>query len=167
MAISFWENREQKILNRNLFSKTAENLAKSVASRSSHQVNSPTQIRRFFDEIVSFDAKYSMSCTKAKTAEERKKVFNQQLPFLHMLVPKVKYAEARKLVTSEFTKMIIDVIAELKEPEDIKIFTSFFEAFVGHYRYAYEEQKQSGRSRGNYKGGSSNRNTRSNYGGRR
>jgi CRISPR-associated protein Csm2 len=141
MAIVFWENREEKILNRNLFSETAEKLAKSVASRSSQQVNSPTQIRRFFDEIVSFDAKYNNARNKYGK-EEQLKVFKQQLPFLHMLVPKVKYAEARKLVTSEFTNMICDIISELKEPEDIKIFTSFFEAFVGHYRYAFEMKKQ-------------------------
>lgn len=140
MAIQFWKDRNQKLLNPELFSTTAEAEARKVfQSAGGHKnitKNKPTQLRRFFDEIIAFDAKYQQVLGKNKADAE--KVFAQQLPFIHMLIPKVKYAEARQLVTSDFTDLMKSaVIDNLKQPDDLKILTSFFEAFMGHYKYCF------------------------------
>ncbi|MDD3376685.1 MAG: type III-A CRISPR-associated protein Csm2 [Candidatus Riflebacteria bacterium] len=141
MAIVFWEDRGKKVLKKELFSQTAENSAKLVVDKSSDALNNPTQLRRFFDEIISFEAKYKLAFAKTSSQEDRNLLFKRQLPFLHMIVPKVKYAEARKLVTKDFTQIITEAIAQINEPEDIKVFTSFFEAFMGHYKFHFVEKK--------------------------
>lgn len=145
MALQFWKDRSKDELNPELFSKVAEQSAKLVADRSNQTTNNPTQLRRFFDEIVSFDSKYKLVASKASSEEERKTVFKQQLPFIHMLIPKVRYAQARKLVTEDFTNLIEEAVKEVKEPKDIKVFTSFFEAFIGHFKYFKETSKDNNR----------------------
>ena len=140
MALEFWKNREKKELNEDLFSKKAEDYAKVVAEKSTMTTNNPTQLRRFFDEIVTFDSRFKMAMSKTNSKEEREQAFKQQLPFIHMLIPKVRYAEARKLVTSDFTNVIKEAVDNIKEPDDIKVFTSFFEAFIGHFKYFKEIQ---------------------------
>ncbi len=142
MAIQFWEDRGKKIPKKDLFSTVAETQAKLVQQQSTDTVNKPTQLRKFFDEIISFEARYRLASGKAGSEEERARIFKQQLPFAHMLVPKAKYAEARKLVSSGFVELIKSaVIDNLQEPEDLKILKSFFEAFTGYYRYEKESAK--------------------------
>jgi CRISPR-associated protein Csm2 len=142
MGIKFWQDAERTQLNPLLFSKVAEEEAKKVYQSAEGRgkdvkKNKPTQLRRFFDEIVAFQARYKQMLNK--TPGEPEKVFQQQLPFIHMLVPKVKYAEARKLVSSDFVNLIKSTIVEnLKKPDDLQILTSFFEAFMGHYKYCVE-----------------------------
>lgn len=138
MAIQFWKDREKKELNENLFSSVAEEEAKKVFYDPNIK-SKMTQIRRFFDEIITFDARCKLALNKASSDRDREAIFRQHLPFIHMLIPKVKYAEARKLVSSSFTAIIKSVILEnLKESGDIKIMSSFFEAFIGHYKYFVE-----------------------------
>lgn len=142
MSIKFWENRKTKELNKTLFSAVAEEEAKKVQAKASATVNKPTQLRKFFDEIISFEARYSMAAGKTDSEEGRMQVFKQQLPFAHMLVPKAKYAEARKLVSSEFVELIRSAILDnLEEPDDIRILKSFFEAFTGYFKYFNEMEK--------------------------
>lgn len=136
MSIEFWKDRKNKEPNETLFSTVAEDEAKKVQSKATATVNKPTQLRKFFDEIISFEARYRMASGKAGSEEERMRIFKQQLPFAHMLVPKAKYAEARKLVSSEFVELIkSSILDNLKEPEDLRILKSFFEAFTGYYKY--------------------------------
>lgn len=136
MSIEFWKDRKNKEPNETLFSAVAEDEAKKVQAKATATVNKPTQLRKFFDEIISFEARYRMASGKAVSEEERMRIFKQQLPFAHMLVPKAKYAEARKLVSSEFVELIrSSIIDNLKEPDDLRILKSFFEAFTGYYKY--------------------------------
>lgn len=149
MALEFWKDRAKKELNEDLFSKKAESYAKIVAEKSNMTTNNPTQLRRFFDEIVTFDSRFKMAMSKTNSKEEREQAFKQQLPFIHMLIPKVRYAEARKLVTSDFTNVIKEAVENIKEPDDIKVFTSFFEAFIGHFKYFKETQQVANNSHNN------------------
>ena len=135
MALEFWKDRTKKELNEDLFSTKAESYAKAVVEKSTKTTNNSTQLRRFFDEIVAFNNSFNMAKSKAKSKEERELAFKQQLPFIHMLIPKVRYAEARKLVSIEFSNLIKEALDNIKEPDDIKVFTSFFEAFIGHFKY--------------------------------
>lgn len=158
MAIQFWEDREKKLLNPKLFSEIAEAEAKKVFKSAGGRgkninKNKPTQLRRFFDEIVAFEARYKQILSKSPSEQE--KVFAQQLPFIHMLVPKVKYAEARNLVSSDFVELLKSAVVDnLKKSEDLKILTSFFEAFMGHYKYCVEIESATSnnfdRNRGRY-----------------
>lgn len=136
----FWADPANKILTEKLFSDIAEDKAKKVIKaekmleKDRNNANNPTQIRKFFDEIVSIETKYKASI-KDGSEENRKLAFRQQLPFLYMLLPKAKYAEARKLVSPEFTELLEASIENVKEPDDIKVFVSFFEAFIGYFKY--------------------------------
>lgn len=136
----FWEDPKNKILTKNLFSEIAENSAKKVikaekmSEKDRANANNPTQIRKFFDEIVSIEAKFKSSI-KDGSDENRKLAFKQHLPYIYMLLPKAKYAEARKLISPEFTELLDIAINNVKEPDDIKVLVSFFEAFIGYFKY--------------------------------
>jgi len=80
MSIEFWKDRKNKEPNETLFSTVAEDEAKKVQAKATATVNKPTQLRKFFDEIISFEARYRMASGKAGSEEERMRIFKQQLP---------------------------------------------------------------------------------------
>lgn len=158
MAIQFWQDKDRTQLNPTLFSEVAEAEAKKVYSSAEGKgrdvkKNKPTQLRRFFDEIIAFESRYKqMLC---KNPGEPEKVFMQQLPFIHMLIPKVKYAEARNLVSRDFVELVKSAVVDnLKQSADLKVLTSFFEAFMGHYKYCVmiegNQHQNNDRNRGRY-----------------
>jgi CRISPR-associated protein Csm2 len=159
MAIKFWQDQERTQLDPKLFSDIAENEAKKVYQSAEPQgkdvkKNKPTQLRRFFDEIVAFEARYNQALSKEP--KESEKVFKQHLPFIHMLIPKVKYAHARNLVSKDFVDLVKSTIIDnLRKPEDLKILKSFFEAFMGHYKYCLTVEGQARQQ--NYHGRSGGR----------
>ncbi len=138
MALEFFEIKDsKKVLKQDLFTSIAENKAKSLARNyyeSKEKRNNPTQIRRFFDEIVTFSNRCEL-LMKNTDADKKTLVFQQQLPLIKMLIPKVRYAYARELVSEDFVDLMADSINNIKEPEDIKVFSSFFEAIIGHFKY--------------------------------
>lgn len=149
MAIQFWDPDQKDSLNTRLFSEIAESAAKKVFDSSKRskggeqQSNKPTQIRRFYDEIVTYDARYRQLLSEY-SAEE---AFKRQLPLIHMILPKVKYAHARDLVSNEFVELVRSVVVDnLKKPDDMAIMKSFFEAFMGHYKYCEKIQGDARRS---------------------
>lgn len=158
MAIQFWQDQARKQLTPLLFSDIAEAEAKKVFRSAEGRgknitKNKPTQLRRFFDEIVAFESRFKQLLSK--NPGEPEKVFAQQLPFIHMLIPKVKYAEARNLVSKDFSELVRSAVVDnLKQSDDLKILTSFFEAFMGHYKYCVEiesaENQGYERNRGRY-----------------
>ncbi|NLF98076.1 MAG: type III-A CRISPR-associated protein Csm2 [Candidatus Riflebacteria bacterium] len=158
MAIQFWQDKDRTQLNPTLFSEIAEAEAKKVFRSAEGRgkninKNKPTQLRRFFDEIIAFESRYKQMLSK--NPGEPEKVFMQQLPFIHMLIPKVKYAEARNLVSRDFVELVKSAVVDnLKQSSDLKVLTSFFEAFMGHYKYCVEiesmENQSNDRNRGRY-----------------
>jgi CRISPR-associated protein Csm2 len=137
MEIKFWKDKESKIVNPELFSKTAEELAKKISNRSNDRTNTPTQIRKFYDEVLRFNG-----IIRAKPEE-----FEIMLPYIKMLNAKAAYAHAREssgrpLISEEFKNFIYNALSQVNDREDFEVFTSFFEAFIGFYKYYFEEKKK-------------------------
>lgn len=136
-AIELWKDREKKVLDPFLFSKTAFDWAKRIdefgkrgnrdekGRENKKDKNTSTQLRRFYDEVSRLNI-------KAQSNIDPWEVVRAQV---HMMVAKAAYAEGRELVTSSFVEMLGDTIREkIIEPEDLKIFTNFFESFMGFYK---------------------------------
>ncbi|MCD6185511.1 MAG: type III-A CRISPR-associated protein Csm2 [Deltaproteobacteria bacterium] len=125
--IIFWKDRDKQLVDPELFSKIAENLAKKIAEDSINFRNSNkrTQIRKFYDEIVRL----------AMLSKSRPNEWEQLLPMVHMITAKAAYANGRKkLISDNFLQFLRDSIEQIKKPEDLNIFSNFFEAFMGFYR---------------------------------
>jgi CRISPR-associated protein Csm2 len=134
MEISFWKDKSKMQLDIELFSTKAQKLAEEIykdQKQSKGKVNKPTQIRKFYDEILKFD-----SIIKSKPDD-----FEKLLPYLKMLNAKAAYALGRKLVSKKFKDFIFASSAQINTKEDFDAFKNFFEAFMGFYKY-YDEKGQ-------------------------
>lgn len=116
-------------LDAGLFSDTAweaaDKCSKSIRS------NKPSQIRRFYDELVQWDAKIH----EAKTVEEQNRLFQQAHPFIRMLKAKVAYAHGRKLIDNVFKDFFDRLIDEIHSPTSLRNGKLLFEAFMGFLKY--------------------------------
>ena len=122
-----WKDREKQLLDPELFSKTAEALAKQVAKdheQSRKKENKRTQIRKFYDETVRLD-----TLTKSRSEE-----WVSIIPIVHMLTAKTAYARGRKLISENFMNFIKVSVNQIERPVDLNVFCNFFEAFMGFYR---------------------------------
>lgn len=106
-----------------LYSDIAEEVARTVAGGSSHK-NAPTQLRRFYDELV-------MLQEKVGSDKDR---FDQQMPFIQMLKAKVAYAKGRDKVDANFEKLLRKVVDEVKDPATLMQAKLFMEAFMAFYK---------------------------------
>jgi CRISPR-associated protein Csm2 len=135
MEVKFWKDKDKKQIDPEIFSLVADKLAKTIYEEGSGKVNKPTQIRKFYDEVVRFD-----SIIKTNPAE-----FNAMLPYLKMLNAKAAYAMGRDLVSKGFKDFISNSLKQISDRDDFNVFASLFEAFMGYYKY-YDEKVE--RSRG-------------------
>jgi CRISPR-associated protein Csm2 len=134
MVINFWMEKQTKQIDPQLFSKIAEDLAQElnkerIASRD--KANKPTQIRKFYDEVLRFQ-----SLIQANRDE-----FTKLLPYIKMLNAKAAYAMGRDLISVSFKEFISKSIEQVDDPDDFDIFAGFFEAFMGFYKYYVEKHK--------------------------
>jgi CRISPR-associated protein Csm2 len=108
-----------------LYSDVAEQAAKTVAgdNRKSEQ-NKPSQLRRFYDELVMLQDKVGSS----------QQNFEQQHPFIQMLKAKVAYALGRKKVDANFEALLRHVVDGAKDPDTLKQARLFMEAFMAFYK---------------------------------
>ena len=133
--IEFWEDKQKGILKATLMDKQAEDWAQAVFNdakrdkRNEPQNNKPTQLRRFYDEVVRFDSLLK--------GNEDSTAFEKYLPYVKMLNAKVSYANGRDHVTGRFVEMIKTCVSHVETREDFEAFKSFFEAFMGYYRYLH------------------------------
>lgn len=121
--VSFYNNAEKRVLNPQLFSKIAEDLAEKIYN-SSRDANKRSQLRKFFDEVIRLN-----SMSKSNPAD-----WDNILPYVNMLIAKVVYAEGRKKVTGEFVNLMKSCIGQVQSSDDLDVFANFFEAFMGFYR---------------------------------
>ena len=133
--IEFWEDKQRGILKATLLDKQAETWAQAVFDdakrnrRNEAQNNKPTQLRRFYDEVLRFDV-----LLKGNGAGNS---FEKYLPYIKMLNAKVSYAKGREHVSEQFMNLIKNCVALVETREDFEAFKSFFEAFMGYYRYLH------------------------------
>lgn len=130
--MEFWKDKSKKLLDPELYSTRAEELAKVIygeQQQSRGKANKPTQIRKFYEEVLRFD---SMLKTKPED-------FDSILPYLKMINAKVAYAVGRDLVSRGFKDFISTSLNQVKDKEDFDAFAGLFEAFMGYYKFYAEK----------------------------
>jgi CRISPR-associated protein Csm2 len=105
-----------------LFNSIAKQAAKTIGANK--RSNKPTQLRRFYDELV-------MWSTKVEQSEER---FEEYLPFIRMMNAKAAYAKGRDLVDGNFVKLLSHSLGQVDSPKTLRQVKLFFEAFLGFYK---------------------------------
>ena len=133
MTISFWKDKSKKQVDPDLFSGRADVLAKKIYDEQrqskGEKANKPTQIRKFYDEVLRFD-----SMLKSNPAD-----FDNILPYLKMLNAKAAYAMGRDLVSKGFKDFISNSLNQINDKDDFDAFAGLFEAFMGYYKF-YDEK---------------------------
>lgn len=134
MEIKFWTSDGK--IDPELFSSKAEKLAEAVfeGQHKNSKANKPTQLRKFYDEVMRFD-----SMLKSVPPDKQNDEFDKMLPYLKMLNAKAAYAMGRDLVTKEFKDFISMSLSQVKNKNDFELFNGLFEAFMGYYKY-YDEK---------------------------
>ncbi|MEF8703574.1 MAG: type III-A CRISPR-associated protein Csm2 [Candidatus Accumulibacter sp. UW26] len=103
-----------------LFNERAEAVARRL-DRAAGSVNKPTQIRRFYDELVGWQERIG--------GDEEK--FTQYVAFIRMLNAKVAYAKGRNLVDPEFVEWFRGCIKTTTSAKALDHFRLHFEAVLG------------------------------------
>lgn len=116
--------RFTKPLNPELFNSVAQQAAKQVAAQADSKRNNPTQLRRFYDELILWETRVTQQPGK----------FEDYLPFIRMLNAKVAYADGRKLVDRTFVNLMHHTLGEVRDPDSLTICKLFWEAFMGFYK---------------------------------
>ena len=112
-------------LDSELFNSIAQQAARRVAGDDPRKSdNKPTQLRKFYDEIVLWDSKVMMHPEK----------FDEYLPFIRMMNAKAAYAKGRKLVDDNFVNLMHKGLQQVVCPETLHTFKLFMEAFMGFYK---------------------------------
>ncbi|HBA52912.1 MAG TPA: type III-A CRISPR-associated protein Csm2 [Syntrophorhabdus aromaticivorans] len=122
---SFWKDKDKRLIDPELFSSRADVLAKQIHDESTGKVNKPTQIRKFYEEVLRFDG-----ILKANPSD-----FDNMLPYLKMLNAKAAYAMGRELISKGFKDFISDALGQIKDKDDFDAFSGLFEAFMGFYKF--------------------------------
>lgn len=110
-----------------LFSEDAESVAQMFVRSATDdrgrqsERNKPTQIRRFYDELVGWQERIGTDVEK----------FRQYEAFIRMLNAKAAYAQGRNLVTKEFVDWFRDCVKQVDSPRSLKHFRLHFEATLG------------------------------------
>ncbi len=121
---SFWKDKANKIPREDLFSDLAAKIALQTNQNGAGKNNKPTQIRKFYDEILKFKKDLLLDKT----------LFDKKLPYIKMINAKFAYSCARKHITKECKEFFIDCINKIKDYDDFILFSDFFEAFIAFYR---------------------------------
>ncbi|HRT61069.1 MAG TPA: type III-A CRISPR-associated protein Csm2 [Syntrophales bacterium] len=120
-----------------LFSTIADRIGKALVEKTDKKIKgkgsfdiSPTQLRRFFDDVKSIESYLDQFSGKA-----REEAFAKKLPDVMMLKAKAAYARGRDAVTDEFKDFIEKNVDQVKTLKDFEVFCKFFEAVYGYFYY--------------------------------
>lgn len=112
-----------KSVQADLFDDVARRAAATIAEN--RKSNKPTQLRKFYDEIVMWEIKAAMHRDR----------FGDYLPFIRMLNAKVAYAKGRNnLVDENFVTLMSHCLQQVDSVESMRVFKLFMEAFMGFYK---------------------------------
>ncbi|QGU33961.1 type III-A CRISPR-associated protein Csm2 [Thermochromatium tepidum ATCC 43061] len=106
-----------------LFNEVAQRCAKTI-SESNQRCNKPSQLRRFYDELL-------MWVAKVEQAPER---FAEYRPFILMLNAKAAYAKGRDLVDANFVALLNHCLRQAEDAKTLGQVKLFLEAFLGFYK---------------------------------
>lgn len=109
-----------------LFAEIAEAAAKAVAGPRGQQnrQNKPSQLRRFYDELVMWQEKVGANGERFVECE----------PYIRMLKAKVAYAKGREHVDANFERLLGRVIDQSRDPNTLRQAKLFLEAFMAYYK---------------------------------
>ncbi len=124
MAFTLWRDRENRIVDPELFSTKAEEFAQQIDREGTSTINKRTQLRNFYDEIMRLNIQ----------AQDNPDAWDLVLPQVHMVIAKAAYAKGRNLISDGFLARIREGIGQVETPGDLKVFTTHLEAFMGFYR---------------------------------
>ncbi|MDI9571329.1 MAG: type III-A CRISPR-associated protein Csm2 [Pseudomonadota bacterium] len=120
-----------------LFSSEAERIGRDLVEKKSEKLKrrgdveiSPTQLRRFFDDVKAMERYLDQFHGK-----ERENVFLKKLPEILMLKAKVSYARGRDTVTDVFQDFIERNMNTIRTINDFEVFCKFFESVYGFFYY--------------------------------
>lgn len=115
-------NLAQEVPDPGLFDTLAEKFAGAFhAEAGRSNKNKPTQIRRFYDELVGWQERIGGDDAKFKDYEA----------FIRMLNAKVAYAKGRSLVGDEFERWFRECIKSTTSAKALDHFRLHFEAVLG------------------------------------
>jgi CRISPR-associated protein Csm2 len=109
-----------------LYSDIAETAAQRVAGERGDRNprNKPSQLRRFYDELVALADKVGFDSQK----------FEEQRPFIQMLKAKVAYAKGRDKVDDNFRSLLCRVVDQTVDLDTLRQARLFMEAFMAYYK---------------------------------
>ncbi len=130
--------RFAKPLDPELFNSVAKQAAQRVANAPDRYCNKPTQLRRFYDELLLWEGRVAHFATQAQQQSK----FQEYLPFIRMINAKVAYAAGRKprLVDDTFVNLMHHTLGEVKDPESLTVCKLFWEAFMGFYKQLSQDR---------------------------
>lgn len=115
-------NLAQETPDPGLFDTLAEKVARDLhAEGGRSNKNKPTQIRRFYDELVGWQERIGGDDAK----------FKQYEAFVRMLNAKVAYAKGRGLVGEEFERWFRECVKSTTSARALDHFRLHFEAVLG------------------------------------
>ena len=117
-----------KTIDPELFNGIAKEAAQGIARADAYR-NKPTQIRRFYDELLLWETRVSQQPLDVQDSK-----FTEYLPFIRMLNAKAAYAEGRKLVDRTFVDLMHHTLGEVTSPKTLTTCKNFWEAFMGFYK---------------------------------
>lgn len=134
MEIKFWEDKAKDLVNPLLFSEVAHKYAEMIYEEGKEgkrysKKNNISQLRRFYDTILNLDN--TLQSMEGDINENFKKL----LPYLKMLKPLAYYSLGREHITKLFKDFIETCLNNVHDYKDFKVLKTFFEAFMGYYRY--------------------------------
>ncbi|MTW21324.1 type III-A CRISPR-associated protein Csm2 [Allochromatium palmeri] len=106
-----------------LFNEVAQHCAKTI-SESNQRSNKPSQLRRFYDELLMWVAK----------VEQTPERFEEYQPFILMLNAKAAYAKGRDLVDANFVALLAHCLRQAEDAKTLGQVKLFLEAFLGFYK---------------------------------
>lgn len=109
-------------LDAQLFNDVARSCAITIEANKKR--NKPSQLRRFYDELVMWTAK----------VEQNPERFAEYQPFILMLNAKAAYADGRELVDANFVRLLAHCLNQATDARALGLVKLFFEAFLGFYK---------------------------------
>ena len=106
-----------------IFSDIAQRAAKHI--KTNKNVNKTTQLRKFYDELAMWNDRVQL------VRENKQGKFQELIPFIKMLKPKVAYAEGRKHVDKSFSEVFNRCIDQINNVETLRDAKLFMEAVMG------------------------------------
>jgi CRISPR-associated protein Csm2 len=126
------ELKIQEPADASLFAETAQSAADACRDK---KLNRPAQIRRFYDELVLWDAKVNF-----RDKPERAQAFIEARPYIQMIRAKLAYSLGRELISKGFYEIFNSLIRQIDSPETLRNAKLFFEAYLG-FAKAFEQMK--------------------------